>query len=302
MTSRLRLVGTLVGLGMAWGLTQPLTKIAVATGFAPFGLIFWQLVVVSIFMAAIQMVLRKPFGLAWRHIDLYVAIAVLGPVFPNYISYRSAYFLPAGVMSIIIAIVPMFAVPVAIGFGIEKPNLLRMVGILAGALAIILLIGPDAGLPPGIGPMIVLIALLAPMSYAFEGNFLAWRGTGGLDPVQVLLGSSLAGVVLVMPLVWLTGSWVDAFKPWDVQLYALLASSLLHGIAYSGYVWMVGKAGSVFAAQVSYLVTAAGVCWSMLILGESYSGWIWAAFALMLLGITLVRPRPPLVAQAEALR
>lgn len=300
MTSRLKLVGTLVGLGAAWGLTQPLTKITVATGHQPFGLIFWQLVVVSLFMAAIQLALGKSFGLARRHLDLYVAIAVLGTVFPNFISYRSAVFLPAGVMAIIIAIVPMFAVPVAIGFGLEKPNLVRMAGIFAGGLAIILLIGPQAGLPPGIGPWVILVALFAPMSYAFEGNFLAWRGTSGLDPVQVLLGSSLVGIVLVLPLVWVTDAWVDVFRPWDAALYALLASSILHGIAYSGYVWMVGQAGSVFAAQVSYLVTATGVCWAILILGESYSGWVWGAFAMMMAGIALVRPIAPSSSSGQA--
>lgn len=293
MSSRLRLAGTLVGLGTAWGLTQPLTKITVSTGYQPYGLIFWQLVFVSLFMASIQLVLRKPSGLAWRHVGLYLAIAVLGTVLPNFISYRAAVHLPAGVMSIIIAIVPMFAVVVAIGIGMEKPNLVRMSGILAGLAAVFLLIGPDAGLPEGVNALFVTVALIAPLCYAFEGNFLAWRGTSGLDPVQVLLGASLVGVVLVVPLVWLTGGWVNVFKPWDVPLYALLASSILHGIAYSGYVWMVGRAGSVFAAQVSYLVTGAGVGWSMLILGESYSGWIWAAFGLMMVGVALVRPKPP---------
>jgi len=40
------------------------------------------------------------------------------------------------------------------------------------------------------------------------------------------------------------------------------------------------------------------VTWSMLFLGESYSGWIWAALALMFAGLFLVQPRPR-VALAE---
>jgi len=47
----------------------------------------------------------------------------------------------------------------------------------------------------------------------------------------------------------------------------------------------------VFSSQVAYLVTGWGVLWSMLLLGEWYSIWVWMAFALMLVGITLVRPR-----------
>ena len=54
---------------------------------------------------------------------------------------------------------------------------------------------------------------------------------------------------------------------------------------------MVGAAGAMFAVQVSYLVTGFGVIWAMLILGESYSGWVWAAMAVMFLGMFLVQPR-----------
>ena len=54
---------------------------------------------------------------------------------------------------------------------------------------------------------------------------------------------------------------------------------------------MVGRAGSVFAAQTSYLVTGFGVLWSILFLQEVYSPHIWAAMTLMLGGIFLVQPR-----------
>jgi drug/metabolite transporter (DMT)-like permease len=55
---------------------------------------------------------------------------------------------------------------------------------------------------------------------------------------------------------------------------------------------MVGRAGAVFAAQVSYLVTAFGIFWAWVIFGETYSGWVWAAVALMFAGLFLVQPRP----------
>ena len=54
---------------------------------------------------------------------------------------------------------------------------------------------------------------------------------------------------------------------------------------------LVSHAGPVFASQVSYIVTSTGVLWSMLLLKEGYSGWVWLAFALVMLAITLVQPR-----------
>ena len=70
-----------------------------------------------------------------------------------------------------------------------------------------------------------------------------------------------------------------------------MLSGVLNALAYSGYIWLVGRAGSVFASQIAYLVTGFGVLWSMALLGERYSAWVWLAFALMLAGIALVQPR-----------
>ena len=39
------------------------------------------------------------------------------------------------------------------------------------------------------------------------------------------------------------------------------------------------------------MVTAAGVLWSMTLLGESYSIWVWLALGVMMLGMFLVQPR-----------
>jgi drug/metabolite transporter (DMT)-like permease len=66
---------------------------------------------------------------------------------------------------------------------------------------------------------------------------------------------------------------------------------VLNVLAYSGYVWLVAEAGSVFASQIAYLVTGFGVVWSSVLLGERYSALVWAAFAAMLGAIALVQPR-----------
>ncbi|MBM7066892.1 hypothetical protein [Actibacterium sp. 188UL27-1] len=62
-------------------------------------------------------------------------------------------------------------------------------------------------------------------------------------------------------------------------------------IAYAGYIWPVGRAGSVFAVQVSYFVTIFGIGWSMLLLGERFASGFWLALVLMLGGLFLVQPR-----------
>ena len=72
---------------------------------------------------------------------------------------------------------------------------------------------------------------------------------------------------------------------------AVLASYGLHIFAYFGFVWLIARAGPVFASQVGYVVTGVGVGLGMAFYGERHSLWIWLALALMMIGLTLVRPK-----------
>ena len=132
---------------------------------------------------------------------------------------------------------------------------------------------------------------MPPFFYGLEGNFVARWGTAGLSPVEVLFGASLVGTVLALPLALGTGQFIDPRPPWGLPDAAVVISALIHVVVYVTYVWMVGRAGAVFAVQVSYLVTGFGVLWALLLLNESYSGWVWAAMGVMLLGMFFVQPR-----------
>ena len=67
--------------------------------------------------------------------------------------------------------------------------------------------------------------------------------------------------------------------------WALIGSSALHALLYASFVWLAARAGSVFASQASYFTTASGIIWAMLLLGERFSPWVWAAAAIMLCGL-----------------
>ena len=135
------------------------------------------------------------------------------------------------------------------------------------------------------------LALVAPFCYACEGNIVAKWGTAGLDPFAVLFGASVIGTLIAIPLAVGTGQFIVPRFPLILADFTMILSSIIHVLVYSGYVWLIGRAGAVFAGQVSYIVTGTGVLWAMLLLGESYSLWIWAALAFMGLGLMLVQPR-----------
>jgi drug/metabolite transporter (DMT)-like permease len=226
-------------------------------------------------------------------------VALFGAVLPDIFYYLSAIHLPGGIMAITATCSTMFALPIAILLGNERFEPLRLLGLLFGLAGILLLVGPEASLPEGTAAIWVLIALCGPALYATEGNLVAHWGTQGLDPLQVVLGASLVGLIFVGPLALVSGQWINPFVEFGRAETALAVGAALHALVYATYVWLVGRAGSVFAAQSSYIITAFGVLSSMVLLSESYSHWVWLALTVMMLGMFLVQPRPakPLVSQ-----
>ncbi|MCZ4351073.1 DMT family transporter [Roseovarius aestuarii] len=281
----------LLVMGAGWGLSVPLSKIAVSSGHQPFGLIFWQLVVMILFLGVICAVRGRPVRMERRYWRLYIVVGMCGAVLPDIFFYLSAMKLPGGIMSIIISSVPMFSLPIALMLGNETFAWRRLLGLCFGLSGILLIVGPEASLPQSAMVAFVPIALLAPLLYATEGNLVAKWGTQDLDSMQVILAASIFGMAVTLPLALITDQWINPMASFGAPEAALVASAVIHAAVYATYVWLVGRAGSVFAAQASYLVTGCGVLWSMWLLSESYSAYVWAALAVMMVGMTLVQPR-----------
>lgn len=289
--TRLGLLAVLVILGVGWGLTQPLTKITVTHGYQPLGLVFWQLAIGTVVLAALRWRQLRRIPVTRATVAVWVVIALLGTVIPNSASYRAAMHLPAGVMSIVISAVPILAFPIALALRTDHFSWRRMAGLLLGLCGVALIALPESSLPDRAMVAFLPLALIAPFCYALEGNIVARWGTAGLDPLQTLLGASAIGTMIALPLALGSGQFIVPRAPFVLADLTMLLTSLIHVSVYTGYVWLIGRAGAVYAGQVAYVVTGAGVVWAMILLGESYSLWVWAALVAICTGMTLVRPR-----------
>jgi drug/metabolite transporter (DMT)-like permease len=281
----------LVVLGAGWGITQPLTKTAVSTGYKHFGLVFWQLAIGAVFMAVICTLRGVRLPMERRHLRLYLVLAMIGTILPNSASYQAAVHLPSGILSILLSMVPMFAFPIALAMGLDRFSLRRFGGLAFGLLGVLLIVAPGLSDSLDLPVFWVGVALIGGLCYATEGNVVAKWGTEGLDALQVLYGASLIGAIIMLPVALATGQWIAPVEALTREGQAHIAGSIIHVMVYSGYVWLVGRAGPVFTVQVSYLVTGFGILWAKLILDEAYSPAVWAALALMFIGMYLVQPR-----------
>ena len=290
MTIRFNLTLILLIVGVSWGLTAPLSKIAVSTGHHYLGLLIWQIIIMILSLGLIQIFRKKKLPLNLNCFWRYVLVALLGTILPNSIMYKAYFHLQSGIMSILVSIVPMIAFLLVLVLQMEKFEIRRFLGVLFGIFAIILIVFPklDLGYIGEVGW--ILLALLSPLCYAIEGVWINKIGIAKLDPIEIILGASILGFFILMPIVALNGYWITPYRVWGPAEFAITLSSLIHSIIYISYIWLIGKAGVIFASQVSYIYTASGIGFSIILLGEGYSLFVWAAVILMLMGLMMVRP------------
>ncbi|MEM9049287.1 MAG: DMT family transporter [Pseudomonadota bacterium] len=280
----------LLAVGTAWGVGTPLWKIAAETGHDPLGLTIWQIAAGLLVLVPLCALRRVGLPLGPAYLRYYAGLALIGVLLPTTLFYIALREISAGVGAIIVATVPMLTLLMATALGLDRPTPRRLAGVGMGFVAVLLILSPDSLPSAGSAPYL-LLALLASASYAAEGNWISLRAPQGLDPVATLLGASLVALLIALPLGALSGHIVSPFRPWGPGEWALNAVAAISALAYSGYIWLVGRTGPVFAAQVGYVVTLCGVFWSMLVLDERYTGAVWAALFTMLAGLALVRPR-----------
>ena len=280
----------LIVCGIVWGATIPMMKVAVSTGHQPMGLIFWQVFILAIALGPVVLWRREPVPTTPRHIGYYALIGGIGTLIPSSISFFVATKLPAGIMGLLLATVPMFALVIALVIRSESFQARRMAGIGLGVVAMMLLAIPEARLPGAGMASLLVLGLFAPFCYGMEGNIVERLAPSDVTPLAVIFASSVMATPVAGIIAWLGGMWVDPTQPWGAAEWALIGSSLGHAMAYTGYVALVGLAGAVFSSQIAYIVTLSAILASIVFLNESYPATAWIAIATMLGGLLLVQP------------
>lgn len=289
-TNRALLWLVLLGSGICWGTSQPLTRFIATAGLHPFGVVFWQTLIVAIVLSLVLAARGKRVPLDAAHIRFYAVAGLIGTALPHSLSFFAARQLPAGILAILMSSVPLLTLLVGTAAGTERPGLRRIAGLMLGVLAVVLIVAPGTSLPDPAKAAWAFLSLGAATCYALENTWMQVARPARLDAVGALCGLSWAAILFIAPLQLVPEYRLDltVFGPPHL---ALLVQIAFHISAYLGLIWLIGRGGAVFASQVGYVVMGAGVLIGMVALGERHPPTVWAALALMAIGITMVRPR-----------
>jgi drug/metabolite transporter (DMT)-like permease len=281
----------LIILGLGWGLSFTLGKIAITAGGTPIGLTFWQslfsglILLAYVFFRHGKIIIPKIMFLP------IVIITFLSVVIPNIIFYACVEHLDAGVLSISVSVIPLFTYLIAMGLRMDKFKVRRVIGLITGFCALLILILPENSLPDKRDIPWVLLALNCALCYALENIYIDRLALQNFGPIRLVCAVSFVSAIIT----FLLSLVMDQFfilQPTNLHLFiSTLGLGFISATAYSIFIYLIGRAGSVFSSQVGYLVTFFGVVWGIIILGESHSVFVWISLAMIMMGIFLVQPK-----------
>lgn len=292
----------LLVMGLSWGIVPALSKIMVGpTALHPVGVAAWvALVTLSVVTILMTLTGKRP-KFTFASLRFGVIAGLFAGFLPQVALFWVSAHVPGVVLSITLAMESLIVFAIAATLRIETPSLLRLSGLLLGLFAVFLIVFTSKE-ADGIGaPIWVLAGLIVPLSYAIESILVASAPDNSeQSPIELLffimLGSSLWG--------WggatLTGS---VLNPWTAETATVLLIAtigLMSAISNGCYVLTIRKMGAVFASQYAYVVTIMGVGWSVLLLDERLTVWIWLALGSVMVGMFMVRPKdqPTTLSQA----
>ena len=281
----------LIILGLGWGLSFTLGKIAITAGGTPIGLTFWQslfsglILLAYVFFRHGKIIIPKIMFLP------IIIITFLSVVIPNIIFYACIEHLDAGVLSISVSVIPLFTYLIAMGLRMDRFKIRRVLGLITGFCALLILILPENSLPDKRDIPWVLLALNCALCYALENIYIDRLALQNFGPIRLVCAVSFVSAIITFLLSLLMDQF---FILQSTNLYLFISTlglGFISATAYSIFIYLIGRAGSVFSSQVRYLVTFFGVVWGIIILGESHSVFVWLSLAMIMLGIFLVQPK-----------
>jgi drug/metabolite transporter (DMT)-like permease len=277
--------------GLSWGATFSLAKIATKNGAEPLGVTLWQGLLGAAILAIVETSRRRRLPLDRHHLGFYLLCGLLGTVIPSTLYYYAAPHLPAGVLGITAAFVPLLTFVGAALLRLEPVQPLRLIGVLLGIIAVLMIALPETSLPEHEAAIWVVVAVGAALSYAAEAVVIALWRPPSTQSLTLLWGMMIVSTLTLVPAVLVNASFVPLAWPWGSVEWAIVGMAAVNVFSYALFVYLVSASGPVFASQMAYIVTISGVLWGLVIFEEHHSAWIWGALALMLTGLALVTPR-----------
>lgn len=260
----------LMALAAIWGASFLFLRLGAAE-FGPVALAFVRVALAAAVLLP-WMLWRGDGPALRRHWRPILGVGLVNSALPFVAFGVAALAIPAGLMSIMNATVPLWTAAIAWLWLAERPGRWRALGMAIGLGGVTALSLQKSSLPAmgGVGPLAGFAACAAATAmYGFAANFTRTR-LAGVPPAALAAGSQLsATLALALPAALLWPEVPPSSAAWGAASALALVCTAL---AYVMYFRLIAHVGATRAVTVTFLIPAFALAWGALFLAEPVTG------------------------------
>ena len=271
-----------------FSMTFSLNRIAITEGIPVVAFVFWQSLGAALLAFVAAVATRQLPSLRRKDLRFYLLVGTFGSAVPITLLAFAASKVPVGAIALSLTLEPILTYVIAVLFRIDRVRLLRIAGIAVGLAGVLLVLLPDQSLPePGMAPWL-LMAFGAPLCWAICNVCMAILRPPESRSIPLTCGKFFAAAILMLPVMAMTDNWWTFDSIMTDGDWALIGTIVIGAVFLVLTFEIIRIAGPVFFSTYGYFGTLIGLGWAALYFGEVPSSWIWAAIAILFLGVFLV--------------
>lgn len=281
----------LLVLSVMWGGSFYFTKIAVLE-IPPMTLALYRVAIAAATLAVLAHAMGHSLprdAATWRNLALMAA-------FNNVISFTLIFwgqiYITIGLAGILNGTTPLFGVLAAhLMTHDERLSIGRIVGLIAGFVGVVLLIGPD--LLTDLGTHVIAEFACLAGAFSFGLGAVLARRVRGYPSIVVATGQLSMSTALLLPFVLLFDRPEAVFAASKPAIWAMLSLALFSSaLAYLIYFRIIARAGATNALIVTFLSPVSAIVLGVVLLHEAVDAHQLAGMAAIFIGIAAIDGRP----------
>lgn len=273
--------------GLIYGSFFSATRLAIDFGVPPLALAFWQGFLAAAILLVVSAILRELPKITWDHIKLYGSIGIFAFSIPLIALTFAAPHVPAGLLGLVLSLVPSLTYLFAFIARLEKFNWLSTSGLGIGLLGVVIIVLSTSSIDGSFSAAWFLIALIAPLGYAASNVTVALIRPAEATTLQLSTGVLTFSIpVLIIPMLLVDGFYLfenTNFNGFGSVLWAGITNIVIFITLFE----VIFRRGPVFFSQFNYIAPATALFWAYLIFNDTFPLIVWLAIMIMAIGLFL---------------